>query len=113
MAEAIMQNLLTKHSNLNWIVDSAAIADWNVGYLPECRCITILKENGLTSNHISRQIIKNDFHIFDIIFAMDYSNFDDLVEMAPKECISKIQLLGYYNSPYDKIILDPYFVISM
>lgn len=55
MAESVMKSILAG-KNLNWYVDSAAIADWNVGYSPEPRCIEVLGENGLISSHITRQV---------------------------------------------------------
>lgn len=59
MAESILKHLLRSHKDINetnWEVDSAAIADWNVGYLPEPRCIKILADHNLQSNHIARQV---------------------------------------------------------
>lgn len=58
MAESVLKNLTTKIPgiDLNWYIDSAAIADWNVGLLPEPRCIEVLQENGLTSSHVARQV---------------------------------------------------------
>lgn len=60
MAESVLKDLITKVSDrdLNWYIDSAAVADWNVGLSPEPRCIEVLQENGLTSSHIARQVSK-------------------------------------------------------
>lgn len=55
MAESVLKSIIAEH-NLNWYVDSAAIADWNVGFEPEPRCITVLGEHGLFSDHIARQV---------------------------------------------------------
>lgn len=58
MAESVLKSILTKQEPpLNWHVDSAAIADWNVGLSPEERCIEVLGENGLISDHIARQVL--------------------------------------------------------
>lgn len=107
MAESILKKM-TIDSN-DWEIDSAALADWNVGRSPEPRCLKILAENGLWSEHISRQIRDEDFYHFDYIFGMDSQNIEDLQEIAPKSMESKIHLLGSYSS-FDKIIFDPYFV---
>ncbi|XP_058811664.1 low molecular weight phosphotyrosine protein phosphatase 2-like [Topomyia yanbarensis] len=109
MAEAIMKDIVLKEG-LDWIIDSAAIADWNVGYLPEDRCLAVLRENELDSNHIGRQISQEDFAQFDYIFGMDESNLSDLQTLAPKNCNARIELLGNYRmKELDKIIFDPYF----
>lgn len=62
MAEAILkhrieQAAIEKNITSCWTVDSAAIADWNVGYPPEDRCLAVLKENDITTTHIARQVI--------------------------------------------------------
>lgn len=57
MAESVIRSIMSQQNpQLNWYVDSAALADWNVGYSPEPRCIAVLGENGLTSDHIARQV---------------------------------------------------------
>ena len=55
MAETVMLDLCRKH-NLNWQIDSAGIASWNVDCEPESRCQAVLAENGLTTNHLGRQV---------------------------------------------------------
>lgn len=110
MAESILKEM-TKESP-DWEIDSAALADWNVGRSPEPRCLKILAENGLWSDHISRQVGDEDFFYFDYIFGMDNQNIEDLKEIAPKSTEGKIHLLGDYSS-YEKIIFDPYFVSSL
>ncbi|GAB0088374.1 low molecular weight phosphotyrosine protein phosphatase [Sergentomyia squamirostris] len=107
MAEAVMKNLLPQSSS--WEIDSAAIADWNVGYPPESRCIKILQEHGIDISHTGRQIRKTDFYNFDFIFGMDPRNIEDLQSLAPSDATAKIDLLGHYDSERDNIILDPYF----
>ncbi|XP_059610076.1 low molecular weight phosphotyrosine protein phosphatase [Phlebotomus argentipes] len=96
MAEAVLKNLLPQAST--WEVDSAALADWNVGLPPEPRCMRILQENGLHSDHIARQVCKEDFYTFDFIFGMDPRNIDDLMSLAPPDFTAKIELLGRYDN---------------
>lgn len=61
MAEAILKHKLSdlekqKDTIYGWTIDSAAIADWNVGYTSEDRCIAVLQENNMNTNHIARQV---------------------------------------------------------
>ncbi|XP_055612715.1 low molecular weight phosphotyrosine protein phosphatase 1-like [Uranotaenia lowii] len=110
MAEAVMKDLLAKENIHHCLVDSAAIASWNVGRTPEERCLQVLSENNLTSEHIGRQIVEEDFVEFDYIFGMDEGNMRDLKAMSPVDCQARIELLGEYSmKEYDKIIFDPYF----
>lgn len=55
MAESVLKSLAARN-NLNWKIDSAALREWNVGRSPEPRCIKVLAENNLTSDHIGRQV---------------------------------------------------------
>uniref|UniRef100_A0A8D8KQG5 Low molecular weight phosphotyrosine protein phosphatase n=1 Tax=Culex pipiens TaxID=7175 RepID=A0A8D8KQG5_CULPI len=109
MAEAVLKDALAREQ-LDWTVDSAAIATWNVGRSPEPRCLAVLRENGLDSDHVGRQIREEDFRQFDYIFGMDEGNIRDLQELAPEDCSARIELLGDYRmKELDKIIFDPYF----
>lgn len=115
MAEAILKTRLEQAAierNIIpcWTIDSAAIADWNVGYAPEDRCLEVLKENDISTTHLGRQICPDDFYTFDYIFGMDHSNMRDLQEKAPKDTKAKIEMLGKYDPQNEGIIRDPYFV---
>lgn len=59
------------------------------------------------------QIVEADFHKFDYIFGMDYSNIEELNDMAPKGCKAKVEMLGKYDYDRPDIIKDPYFVSLM
>lgn len=66
MAECILKNLVNKLNEnsvkLECFIDSAAIETWNVGRRPDERCLSVLKENGLNTNHIGRQV--SYFYLF-------------------------------------------------
>lgn len=129
MAEAILKSMVS--TDEGWYIDSAATADWNVGIGPEPRCLTVLGDHNLTSNHIGRQVLfclilhvfnllsynrflqitESDFNSFDYIFGMDDYNIADLRDLAPKGGFkAKIDLLGNYDYNETNIIHDPYFV---
>ncbi|XP_017084980.2 low molecular weight phosphotyrosine protein phosphatase [Drosophila eugracilis] len=78
MAEVIMQNLMVKTS-LYWEVDSAGLRTWNIGRRPHKRCLQILREHGLRSDHFCRQFTANDFRYFDYIVAMDEAVYRELL----------------------------------
>lgn len=54
MAETVLKHIAEGDENL--FVDSAAIADWNVGCSPEPRCVEVLSEHNMVSDHITRQV---------------------------------------------------------
>ena len=102
LAEGIMRSKLGE----TCIVDSAGTGNWHVGQKPDKRSIAIAQKYGIDiSAQRARQFHLNDFEEFDLIFAMDSSNFQDLLSLAQKEeHKAKVQLiLGDANVP------DPYY----
>ncbi|KAH8232319.1 hypothetical protein KR032_004152 [Drosophila birchii] len=77
MAEAIMQNLMVKTS-IYWEVDSAGLRTWNTGRRPDQRCLRVLREHGLRSDHFCRQFSTDDFEYFDFVVALDEAVFKEL-----------------------------------
>lgn len=122
MAESVMRNLVSVDGGVaasSWTIDSAAIADWNVGRRSEPRALAVLAANGLDSQHIARQLCCDDFHTFDYIFGMDDSNMEDLRQLAAVyggESGAQLRLLGEFDDDgaTDGVeIADPYFVSGL
>lgn len=58
--------------DLSWKVDSAGLRTWNVGRKPNERCIKVLQENGLTTDHIGRQVrLLSISSLFEILLTID------------------------------------------
>ena len=69
------------------------------------------KERGIAIDHQrSRQVNEEDFETFDIIFAMDSSNYTNLIRLAPNEAAkAKVRLI--LNEAYpgeNRQVPDPY-----
>ncbi|XP_052565376.1 low molecular weight phosphotyrosine protein phosphatase-like [Culex pipiens pallens] len=99
MAEAVLNHLQSK-KQLNWTVDSAGTSDMNAGRSPNPNTFAVLREHGLGSSHVSRQVRVEDFSNFDYILAMDESNLSYLKRIAPEGCRAKVELLGEWMDPY-------------
>jgi protein-tyrosine phosphatase len=109
IAEGIMKEKI-KARNLDWFVDSAGTSNWHQGETPDRRSMqNALQHNIDISNQRSRQFTVNDFEVFDIIFAMDTSNLNDLQQLAlTQEDRNKLNLLlQYAGMPYNNVP-DPY-----
>lgn len=94
------------------LVDSAGTAGYHQGELPDKRSIKVAKKYGIDiTNQRSRKFVIEDFDRFDIIFAMDTSNFYDLKRMARNENdAAKIQLiLNQIHPNSNKNVPDPYY----
>lgn len=111
LAEGIMRSKLMKHK-LPFIVDSAGTGNWHQGEAPDHRSIKIAAENGIDiSKQIARGLVASDFDEFDIIYVMDQSNQQTLLERALNEQQrSKIKLL-LKEANYDGAleVPDPYY----
>lgn len=111
MAEGILKHKIHALS-LNWQVDSAGTGSWHVGEAPDPRSISTSSENGIDiSDQRARQFKQRDFDAFDLILAMDSSNYNNIVQLAREDSDrQKVNLLLNYSHPgQNRAVPDPYF----
>ena len=112
LAQGILHNKLSKLNISDVYVDSAGTGNWHIGSKPDQRSIEIaIKHKIDISNQKARQFIYDDFKKFDKIFAMDISNYKEIVSQAKtKKDIEKIKLILDYSFPdKNESVPDPYF----
>ncbi len=108
LAEGLLQSKLPNRFK----VDSAGTGDWHIGSPPDKRSVEIAKLNQLDiSNQRGRQFKISDFDEYDYIYAMDSSNFKDIVALAPNDkAKSKVRLILNELFPNENMdVPDPYF----
>ncbi|WP_440880751.1 low molecular weight protein-tyrosine-phosphatase [Tenacibaculum sp. C7A-26P2] len=109
LAEGI---LASKVVSKNIIIDSAGTSGYHAGEHPDKRSIKIAEKKGIDiSKQRSRKFMIDDFEKFDLIYAMDESNFQDLITLARNENeIKKVKLILKEVSE-NKIlnVPDPYY----
>lgn len=93
-------------------VDSAGTYGGHAGDLPDRRMRVHAQQRGYTLTHRSRLVRESDFYDFDIIIAMDDSNYDNLRRMAPgldeeRKIVRMAEFLTS-NFRYD-YVPDPYY----
>ena len=89
---------------INSIVESAGIADWNVGSAADWRAVRTARSRDIDiSGHIARQLADDDFQRFERIFVMDRQNLQAIKKIAPNNVLPSISLLAR-----DRDIPDPY-----
>ena len=109
LAEGILK---AKTNHLDVVVDSAGTAAYHVGEKPDIRSIEIANKYGidLTSQR-ARQFSVNDFDEFDKIYAMDSSNYANIISLARDEKDrNKVDvILNESNSKSFQSVPDPYY----
>ncbi len=111
LAEGILQRKV-EEKDLNWQIDSAGTGSWHVGELPDSRSIAVGKKYGidLTSQR-ARQFKKIDLDRFDLIFAMDSSNYQNILKLAENQAQKdKVKLIMNEAAPgRNEAVPDPYW----
>jgi len=109
-AEAIVKKVAS-NSNINIFVDSAGTSAWHEGERADLRMRHHAKERGYDITSISRKFKTSDFDDFDMIIAMDNSNYFDLKSKArTPDDVKKIHRMSDFFSKSDfDHIPDPYY----
>lgn len=108
LAEGILKS---KAFLKNVEVDSVGTGDYHVGGLPDKRSIAIAKEYNIDiTDQRARQFSVADFDNFDIIYAMDNSNCENILRLARNnEDREKVKLiLNEVFSDENLDVPDPY-----
>ncbi|MBD3799307.1 low molecular weight protein-tyrosine-phosphatase [Sulfuricurvum sp.] len=104
IAEGVARKLITEH-NLSITVDSAGTGGWHVGEAPCKHSVTVAQNHGIDISRLrARQVKKTDFNAFDLIVALDQSNYRDLKALG---CQNLVKLGDFGHNGAD--VPDPYF----
>jgi protein-tyrosine phosphatase len=109
LAEGVLKSKLPNDS---FFIDSAGTGNYHIGKAPDTRSIAVAKKYGLDiSNLKGRQFSASDFELFDIIYAMDESNYQNIISLARNEK-DKLKVKFILNEIYPNQnynIPDPYY----
>lgn len=95
-----------------FIIDSAGLYGGHAGDLPDSRMRVHGNQRGYKFTHRSRPVRVSDFENFDLIVAMDNSNYDRLRNLAPSLDDEKkiVRMIDYVNGfPQYDYVPDPYY----
>jgi protein-tyrosine phosphatase len=112
MAEGVLRRVAREEGVLDrFEIDSAGLGNWHVGQAPDSRAQEAARRRGVDiSDQFARQVTKEDFARFDLLLAMDGSNFDELIQLAPKSARHKVRrFLDYAPHVANKDVPDPFF----
>lgn len=92
-------------------VDSAGTAGYHIGSLPDPRSIAVAQKYNIDiTGQRCRIFTKSDFSNFDLIYAMDQSNFSDIVALAENPAqMQKVRLLLEEVDLGMREVPDPYY----
>jgi len=109
----LAQGILESKVNLDKVfVDSAGTAAYHVGNLPDERSIDVARNYGINiTNQRARKFTVQDFDEFDYIYAMDISNYQNILMLArAEEDENKVRLILNEIYPSEnKSVPDPYY----
>jgi len=109
LAEGILQSKLDANF---FSVDSAGTAAYHIGELPDQRSIAVAKKNGIDiSNQKARKFNIKDFIEFDIIYAMDKENYQNICSLAKNNTeLQKVKMILDEVKPSQNLsVPDPYY----
>lgn len=111
LAEGILKHKFRNHS-IEGAVESAGTGAYHVGEPPDQRSRQIALKHGIDlSGQRARKFTRDDFDRYDKIFAMDRSNYRDIVSLArgPADR-DKVDLIMNAACPGEDLqIPDPYY----
>ena len=93
-------------------IDSAGTGHWHVGSAPDPRSIEIANKYNIDiTEQRGRQFQLSDFDEYDLIYVMDNSNRNDVLEMAKtKEQRNKVKMILDEIFPGENVdVPDPYY----
>ena len=111
LAEGIMRTKVHEQG-LDWQIDSAGTGSWHVGNPPDPRSRSVAQQYGIDiSGQRARQFKAGDLDEFDLVFAMDASNYQNILKHATdSRQEAKVHLIMNMADPgRNQGVPDPYW----
>jgi len=108
---ALLKNQQDPGLQSRFLIDSAGTTAYHVGNEPDQRSQKTARQHGVDlSAQRARQVVDEDFAVFDWILAMDSSNYADLMRQCPEHYRHKVRLfLGFNVEQSVQDVPDPYY----
>lgn len=111
-AEGIFQHLVNQKGFGNYFfIDSAGTSSYHIGEKANSKSRQVAQGHGVKISSRARQLESRDLEEFDLIIAMDSSNFQNIRRLDTKNLYAdKIKRMRDYDStPGDGDVPDPYY----
>jgi len=114
IAEAVFRHIVDERGlSKKYFADSSGTSAFHVGADPDPRMAVTAEKRGIPMDHSAQQFKKEHFDQFDYIFAMDKSNFEDVVSMTQNAKLrKKVHLLREFDEKATSTradVPDPYY----
>lgn len=111
LGAAILKKKLKDKGMDSWVeVDSCGTSNYHIGDNADPRTIASAAKHGVPIGHCARQLTAEDLEAFDFIFAMDKSNYQNILRLSNgKEFRHKVRMIRDFDplSPGGEVP-DPY-----
>lgn len=111
LAEGILKEK-AKNNGLEWHIESRGTGSWHVGELPDPRSIAEAKRHEIDiTDQRAQQLNAQDLKDFDLIYAMDSSNYQNILKLATSETekAKVFLILNESNPNKNQAVPDPYW----
>lgn len=112
IAEGILRHKLRELKKDEFRTDSAGTSNFHIGEAPDLRTRKNAMQNGVDISDLkARQFVTSDFDEFDLIYAMDLSNYENILRFARNDADrAKVKLILEEAFPGEsREVPDPYF----
>ena len=92
-------------------IDSAGTHSYHLGYEPDSRAVDMAAKFGVEIGHLrARKVKLEDFQDFDLIIAMDRSNYSNLQAIQPGAANASLKMMmEYHPQGQPEEVPDPYY----
>jgi protein-tyrosine phosphatase len=111
-AEAVFRTLAAREApEIHVLVESAGTAEYHVGSAPDARAQAAAHRRGYEMAGLrARTVERRDFERFDLILAMDRSNWSALKRLAPRAALERVHLFLEFAADAGVLeVPDPYY----
>lgn len=111
-AEGFFINALQQSEYADQVsTDSAGTHGYHVGHAPDPRAVATASEFDVDISQLrARKVSVSDFEDFDLIIAMDQSNYADLQRIRPENSRASLKrMMQYHPEARPEEVPDPYY----
>jgi len=111
-SEGVFRKLAAQHRIEHAVeIDSAGTGGYHIGRPPDARAAAAAAKRDIDITALrARQVITQDFEIFDYVIAMDRQNYEYLIRLAPRHVRNKVCLFMDFASDWSiEEVPDPYY----